>query len=995
MLYPTNRLTHNRNLSLLLVFAAPLIALTWLALLQLSRTMPGSITLPGPLLAHPAYPLLFEPNAGQADPSARFLAHSSGGILFFTPAEVTLLRSTHEAAPDSPRPSAFWLAPQIDAPQPDLVRMRFLGADPQVDIAHGADTPARVNYLLGNDPAQWRTALPTYSHITYNGLYHGIDLRYEGNSASLKGTYTLSAGTDPTVIRWRYDTAQSLSIDAEGNLHVTLKSKIGNPKSEITERAPVAWQEIGGERRMVAARYILHSDNSIGFGVDSYDPAYPLTIDPVVVYYNHFGGSNNDFAHRVVLDSAGNAYVLGWTTSSDFPLVNPFQPTLHGINDVYVSKWSADGSTLLYSTYLGGSSQERGFGIAIDSANNVYLTGRTDSDDFPTRNAYQPDSPGAFVTKLNASGSDLVYSTYLGGTPLKGSNGDIGYSITVDPSGHAYVTGETGSPDFPLLNPIQPTYGGGEADVFVTKFNPAGDQLLYSTFLGGSGGEVNSDVGTGIALDPSGNIYVTGYTNSGDFPVANAIQPAYGGGEGDAFVTKLNPAGSAFIYSTHLGGDDNFSDGGSDITADAAGNAYITGMASSTDFPTFNAFQANLRGITDVFITKLNPTGSQFIFSTFLGGNNPGSLDVGRGIVIDSASNVYITGQAGSLDFPTANPIPPGTGGYSTVFLTKLHSSGSSLIYSSYLPAATGYTQYESGGLAIDGQGGVYLTGYTFGPNSTEAFALKVFEGTPGTPTATLSATNTPPPPTATSTQPPSTATATATRTATTTTASPTNTPVAPTSTPTACTVAFIDVLEGSTFYSFVRCLACRGIISGYPDGTFRPNNDVTRGQIAKIVSNSAGFQEPVTGQTFEDVLPGSTFYDFIERLVSREVMSGYPCGGPGEPCIPPANRPYFRPNATATRGQLAKIVSNAANFQEPAAGQTFEDVPPNSTFYDFIQRLITRGVMSGYPCGGEAEPCAPPDNRPYFRPAHNVTRGQTTKIVANTFFPACNPPRP
>ena len=200
-------------------------------------------------------------------------------------------------------------------------------------------------------------------------------------------------------------------------------------------------------------------------------------------------------------------------------------------------------------------------------------------------------------------------------------------------------------------------------------------------------------------------------------------------------------------------------------------------------------------------------------------------------------------------------------------------------------------------------------------------------------------------------------------------------------------------MLEGSTFYSFVRCLACRGIISGYPDGTFRPNNDVTRGQIAKIVSNSAGFSDPAGPQQFEDVLPGSTFFDFIWRLAFRGIIEGYPCGGPGEPCIAPDNRPYFRPNADVTRGQLSKIVSEAAGYSEPAGAQQFEDVPVGSTFYDYIWRLADRGIMSGYPCGGEGEPCNPPDNLPYFRPGKNATRGQASKIVANTFFPGCETP--
>jgi len=220
-----------------------------------------------------------------------------------------------------------------------------------------------------------------------------------------------------------------------------------------------------------------------------------------------------------------------------------------------------------------------------------------------------------------------------------------------------------------------------------------------------------------------------------------------------------------------------------------------------------------------------------------------------------------------------------------------------------------------------------------------------------------------------------------------------TDTPTPEGPTPTICPIQFTDVPVGSTFYDFIRCLACRGIINGYPDGTFRPNNNVTRGQLSKIVSNSAGFNDPQTVQMFEDVPQGSTFFDFIGRLASRGYINGYPCGGPGEPCVPPGNLPYFRPNANATRGQISKIVSNAAGFIEPVSGQTFEDVAPGSTFYDFIERLASRGVMNGYPCGGVGEPCVPPGNRPYFRPNNNATRGQTSKIVANTFFPNCQTP--
>ncbi|MEO5953654.1 MAG: S-layer homology domain-containing protein, partial [Chloroflexia bacterium] len=273
---------------------------------------------------------------------------------------------------------------------------------------------------------------------------------------------------------------------------------------------------------------------------------------------------------------------------------------------------------------------------------------------------------------------------------------------------------------------------------------------------------------------------------------------------------------------------------------------------------------------------------------------------------------------------------------------------------------------------------------------------------TSGGPTATTEPTHTSTSvPTSTNT-PTNTAVSTSTEVPSST---PTNLPGG-TATPTACTIQFTDVPPANTFYANIRCLACRGIINGYAcggagepcngnnDPYFRPGNQVTRGQIAKIASNSAGFSEPVSGQTFEDVARGSTFYDFVERLVARNVMNGYACGGTGEPCVPPFNRPYFRPNSTATRGQLAKITSNAANFTEPVSGQTFEDVVIGSTFYDYVERLASRGAMNGYACGGGGEPCVSPGNLPYFRPNSNVTRGQTSKIVGNAFFPGCNPPR-
>ena len=240
--------------------------------------------------------------------------------------------------------------------------------------------------------------------------------------------------------------------------------------------------------------------------------------------------------------------------------------------------------------------------------------------------------------------------------------------------------------------------------------------------------------------------------------------------------------------------------------------------------------------------------------------------------------------------------------------------------------------------------------------------------------------------------------TPTATVTGTPPTATATLTPVVvcaqpppPTSTP--CPITFTDVQQGSTFYENIRCLACRGIVNGYADGTFRPQNNVTRGQLSKIVSNSAGFSDPPGTQKFEDVQPGSPLRLHPEACFTQASIGGYPCGGTGEPCLEPNNRPYFRPNNNASRGQISKIVSNAAGYADPAGAQIFEDVQPGSTFYDFVQRLASRGYIAGYPCGGPGEPCVPPTSRPYFRPNSNASRGQTTKIVGNTFFPGCATP--
>ncbi len=403
----------------------------------------------------------------------------------------------------------------------------------------------------------------------------------------------------------------------------------------------------------------------------AYDVSRPLIIDPVLTYSTYLGGSSDDVGYAIAVDSVGNAYVTGSTASTNFPTASPIQPASGGGTDAFITKLNTSGSTLAYSTYLGGNSDDFGYAIAVDSAGNAYVTGYTFSTNFPTANPIQPANAlggfDAFVTKINASGSALVYSTYLGG-----NGNDIGHGIAVDAAGNTYVTGETDMTTFPTVNPIQ---GCSGPLAFVTKINASGSALVYSTCLGGGSGVSR---GFAIAVDSAGNAYVTGHTSSTNFPTVNPIQPVFGGAL-DAFVTKINAGGSALVYSTYLGGITT--DDGRGIAVDAAGNAYVTGFTRSTNFPTMNPIQAaNAGGTADAFVTKLNAAGSALVYSTYLGGNGQ---DIGYGIAVDSSRSVYVTGNTASTNFPTMNPFQAANAGGIEAFVARLGASVTVGLYNS------------------------------------------------------------------------------------------------------------------------------------------------------------------------------------------------------------------------------------------------------------------------------------------------------------------------
>ncbi|MHA2248430.1 MAG: SBBP repeat-containing protein [Candidatus Hodarchaeales archaeon] len=442
----------------------------------------------------------------------------------------------------------------------------------------------------------------------------------------------------------------------------------------------------------------------IQFELDpTYDHSRSVIIDPLFLQYStYIGGDDSgynvgDFGHSIVLDSANNIYIAGRTTSSDFPVENPYNSTLYGSEDVFVSKFSADGSTLLYSTYFGGSYIDEAYSIVLDSANNFYITGLTGSSNFPVVNAYDSTPNGfedVFVSKFSADGSTLLYSTYIGGDKM-----DKGHSIALDSANNAYITGYTYSTNFPTKNARDPSHNGG-TDVFVSKLSANGATLLYSTFLGGT----STDWGNSIVVDSANNAYITGFTRSTNFPKWNAYQNNLNGGS-DAFVSKLSASGTSLPYSTFLGGSSD--DMGDSIVLDSTNNAYITGSTKSSDFPTVNAYNPTHNGSSDVFVSKLSPYGTTLLYSTFIGGSGS---DYEPTIMLDSASNIYISGCTTSTDFPTEKEYDPSHNGDTDVFMSKLSANGATLLYSTFLGGSKSEL-YAS--FVLDSANNVYITGAT------------------------------------------------------------------------------------------------------------------------------------------------------------------------------------------------------------------------------------------------------------------------------------------
>jgi hypothetical protein len=660
-------------------------------------------------------PLRFEANQGQTDASVRFLSRGAGYQLYLTGEGAVMAVNG---------PAARGRDGLQGRPQSAVVRMRLAGV--KAGAVEGEDQlPGVTNYFKSSDEAEWRTNVVSFGKVRYAGVYPGIDLVYYGNQQQLEYDFQVAAGADPGLIRLRFAEDNRLSLDEGGNLVITAGD------ARIAFHRPEVYQEAAdGIRKPVAGKFSLLADNSVGFAVGSYDHAKPLVIDPTLVYSTFLGGSNTDSLASFAVDSSGNAYITGYTASVDFPVT----PGVIQITSTtaFVTKLSATGTALLYSTFLGSGAIPTA--LVVDKSGDVIVTGTTSSSTFPVTSgviqtkdkAPTPKGPTGFVTKLNGTGTALVYSTYLGG-----SISDNPTSLAIDSAGDVYVGGTTTSTDFPVtpgvlqaVNKSAAVYGWND---FVTKLNPTATSLLYSTYLGGSD-EYSGETPVLVAIDSAGDAYVSGTAISADFPITPGAYQAKikaPNGESDMTLTKLNPTATKLLYSTFLGesGNSYGDDVAYGLAVDGSGYAYLAGQTWEANFPTTgSAYQKAYKGgpgVSSGFVTKMNTQGNALVYSTYLGGTGDLYGDSVRGLALDSAGDVYLTGIADSLDFPVTSNAFQKTNAANfyqgpNAFLTELNPAGSALVYSTYF----GGSYEEMGtGIALGAGNLVYLMGVAGSPD--------------------------------------------------------------------------------------------------------------------------------------------------------------------------------------------------------------------------------------------------------------------------------------
>lgn len=617
--------------------------------------------------------LAFEPGAGPATAQVQFVAHTSGYTVFLQPRQVTI---AFRGQQQQPREKQSPLTRRASSTA--FISLRLLQSDPF--SAPTAEEPllAQANYFVGSEPQKWRTKVPMFGKVRYPSVYKNVDLLYYGNQEHLEYDFVVRPGGRPQSIRFSLEGKDRAELGQNGDLIV------GAAASQFVVHRPIAYQIVNSQKLIVTACFLPFDRGEFGIQVGSYDPELPLIIDPVLTYSTYVGGSNDEGIFGIRFDRVGNIYVAGETSSLDFPTQQAAQSNVAGNYDAFVSKFDPTGTKLIYSTYLGGSQFDHAVGIQLDGSGNVYVAGITTSQDFPVRNAWQPLPGGGqedgFVAKLGPSGSELVFSTYLGGAGRDEVN-----SLAVDHHRHIYVTGFTNSLDFPVTsNAFQQNCDGKGAfpgfcigDAFVTKFDESGSGLAYSTYVGGRG----SDIAEGLAVDGEGQAYLAGQTGSSDFPIQDPFQSSLSGPR-NAFITKLNTAGSEVVFSTFLGGS-RF-DSASDLALDRRRNVYVTGMASSTDFPLVRPVQSkNQGGPSDGFVAKIDTQASKLVYSTYLGGTG---RDFPFRIAVNTREEASVVGFTSSIDFPMHDALNSSYNGGSTdAFVVTFDRSGEKLLFATYL----------------------------------------------------------------------------------------------------------------------------------------------------------------------------------------------------------------------------------------------------------------------------------------------------------------------
>lgn len=619
-------------------------------------------------------PLSFEENLGQTDPAVRFLSRGSGYTLFLTEKDAVLSLVSSDKDREA---------------RNTAVRMSFAGASANTKVTAAGVQPNQTTYLSGK-ASQSRTGIRNYARVAYNNLYRGIDAVFYGNQRQLEYDFIVSPGADPRQIRLAFEGIGGLTVADDGNL--VIRTSLG----DIRQLRPVAYQTVNGRRRTVDARYAVH-DGEVHFEIARYDHKKPLIIDPVLLWSTHLGETGLDQANAIAIDSAGAAYVVGYTASANFPAVYRFTSVPRGgASDAFITKYTTAG-VVVYSTFIAGDGNDQALSVAVDSTGAAYVCGLTDSVRFPLVTPFQNIIGGGtdgFVLKLTPPGDQLVFSTYFGGFGNDSVN-----DIKVDPAFNVTFAGTTASSNI-ISNAI---YQGGVSDGFLFRLNPTGTVRIYGTYVGTQ----NTDVINAVALDPAGDAYVTGRTNSVFLNATPGVfQPSIAApNQFDAIVAKYNGNGVR-VYATYLGG--TAYDEGLSIAVDVAFNAFVFGVTDSFNFPLTSPIRPNNAGNRDAFLTKITPTANVRVFSTFIGGSGAESAD--QVVVNPNTGVAFLTGSTTSLDFPVVNATQSVNNGLTDGFYVQVNTPGTAFTTSSYIGGTGDDT---ATGIAVDAANNIYLTGNT------------------------------------------------------------------------------------------------------------------------------------------------------------------------------------------------------------------------------------------------------------------------------------------